>query len=73
MHSDLALISGLALGVLAIPALLTSISEGRPPRVSMLSLLIAFGLLGYALVNKPGGYTLGQIPDVFFSVLSGLF
>lgn len=73
MDTDIALVAGLLVGALAVPALLTSISEGRPPRVSMLSLLIAFGLLGYALAMKPGGYTLSSVPDVFFGVLARLF
>jgi hypothetical protein len=73
MDTDLALITGLAAGALAVPAMLTSISEGRPPRVSLLVLLIAIVLIGGALAMKPGGYRLNEVPGVFFSVAGRLF
>lgn len=73
MDPDLALVAGLATGAVTVPAMLTSVSEGRPPRVSALMLLVSLGLIAYALVMKPGGYTLGEVPEVFFSVAGRLF
>ncbi|AZV79647.1 hypothetical protein EBB79_18395 [Parasedimentitalea marina] len=69
MDTDLALILGLVIGGFSIPSLLSAMSDRRPPRASALTILIAFGLLLYAMTAKPGGYQMNQIPDVFFSVL----
>ena len=69
MDTDLALILGIVLGGLSIPSILSAISETRPPRMSSLLLLAAAGLIAYAMMSRPGGYRLEQIPDVFFSVL----
>lgn len=73
MDTDLALVAGLLLAAVAVPSLLTSMSEGRAPRVSWLSLLIACGLIGYALMMKPGGYRPDQVPEAFFTVLARFF
>lgn len=70
MDTDLALILGLLLGGLSIPSILSAISDSRPPRVSALFLLSGAGLITYAMLQKPGGYRMDQIPDVFFSVLA---
>ncbi|WP_083098537.1 hypothetical protein [Pseudophaeobacter leonis] len=69
MDSDLALILGIFLGCLSIPSILSAYSESRPPRLSALLLLSGGGLVVYAMMLRPGGYRLEQIPDVFFSVL----
>ncbi|WP_278922861.1 MULTISPECIES: hypothetical protein [Pseudophaeobacter] len=69
MDSDLALILGIILGGLSIPAILSNLSENRPPRSSAFLLLSGAGLIVYAVLSHPGGYRIEQIPDVFFSVL----
>lgn len=73
MDPDVCLIAGLALGLLSLPALLSAISDSRAPRGGGLTLLIAVGLVAYAVTQKPGGYAVEQIPDVFFRVLGGIF
>ncbi len=70
MDPDLCLIVGLGLGVLSMPALLSAISDSRAPRGGGLTLLAAVGLVAYAVLQKPSGYQLEQIPDVFYSVLN---
>jgi len=69
MDTDLALILGLVIGGFSIPSILSAMSDRRSPRASALTILIAFGLLFYAMTAKVGGYRIDQIPDVFFSVL----
>ncbi len=69
MDTDLALILGIVLGALSVPSILSAMSETRPPRVSSLMLLAGVSLIAYAVMSRPGGYRLEQIPDVFFSVL----
>ncbi len=70
MDQDLALILGLIVGGFAIVGMLSAISDGRGPRASAVTVLISGGLIIYALATKPDGYTLAQLPDVFFGVLA---
>ena len=70
MDTDIALIAGLILLLLSIPSMLSAYSAERTPRASMLTLLIAGGLIIYAVQTKPGGYQLTDVPDVFFSVVA---
>lgn len=69
MDPDLALTLGLVIGGFSIPSIMSAMTDGRAPRASALTILIAAALVIYALVAKPGGYTLAQIPDAFFGVL----
>ncbi|WIY27164.1 hypothetical protein [Parasedimentitalea psychrophila] len=73
MDPDVALILGLVIGGFSIPSILSAMSDRRPARASALTILLAFGLVLYALVTKSGGYQLDQIPDVFFAVLGRYF
>lgn len=70
MDADLILSIGLFLGFLAIPAIVGAWADGRPPRVAALVVVIAGGMIVFALTQKPGGYTLEEIPGVFISVVS---
>ena len=66
MDPDLFLVIGLIVGVLAIPSLLSAFSENRTPRAGAIMVLIAGVLLVLAFQNKAGGYTIAEIPQVFF-------
>ncbi|MCE8006528.1 hypothetical protein [Aestuariivita sp.] len=70
MDADLALILGMVLGCFALVGMWSAITDGRGPRASAITVLIAGGLIVYALTTTPDGYTMAQIPDVFFSVLA---
>lgn len=69
MDSDLFLILGLFLVLLGVPALVSAFSESRPPRAAMIAFLLGGGLVVFAAMSKPGGYTLAQIPQVFLHVV----
>jgi len=69
MQHDLILVIGLVVLVFAIPSAVSSFSEGRAPRVPAIVLLIGGGLLIYALAQKPGGYTLQDIPHAVARVI----
>ncbi len=70
MDTDLALILGLVMALLAVPAAISAWSDGRPPRGPALTVLIAGGLILYAVMSKPGGYSLAEVPDVFLTVVN---
>ena len=70
MDSDLALVIGILIACLAIPSILSAVSDRRAPRASAITILIAGGLIVFAITGKPGGYQLGQLPDVFMNVVA---
>jgi len=70
--TDVYLVVGITLAVLAIPSFLSAWSSDRSPRVPAIMTMIAGVLLVLALTGKPGGYRLTEVPDVFMRVIGGL-
>jgi hypothetical protein len=70
MDHDLALVIGLVVAVFSIPAVVSSFSDRRAPRVAAIALIIGGGLLAWAVTQKPGGYKINQIPDVVVKVVA---
>lgn len=70
MDTDLALVIGLILLALSIPSILSALSDRRAPRASAITILIAGGLIVFAMQGKPGGYQLAEMPDVFVGVVA---
>ncbi|MBQ0805797.1 MULTISPECIES: hypothetical protein [unclassified Sulfitobacter] len=70
MDSDLALVLGLALAALSVPSIVSAFSDSRAPRASVLTVLIAGGLIVYAIRSHPGGYALEDIPDAILHVIA---
>ena len=70
MEPDIALVLGIVIGALSIPSILSALSDSRAPRASAVTILIAGGLVLYAMQTKPGGYELDQIPDVVVNVIA---
>ncbi|MGC8201596.1 hypothetical protein ACP2AV_02715 [Aliiroseovarius sp. PTFE2010] len=69
MQTDLYFVLGLVVGILAIPAIFSAVSEGRVPRAAAIMVMISGGLIVLAVSQKPGGYALNEIPDVFARVV----
>jgi len=67
---DLILVLGIVIGVLTVPAILSAFLDGGAPRVATISAVVAGGMIVYASYNKPGGYTMGELPDVFTGVVA---
>ncbi|THH36803.1 hypothetical protein E4Z66_07610 [Aliishimia ponticola] len=70
MQPDLALVLGIILATFSIPSVISAMSDSRAPRASAVSILIAGGLILWALRTQPGGYTWPDIPEVFVRVLA---
>lgn len=70
MNSDLLLVIGLILGVFSVPSIISSLSDGRAPRVAAFTLIAAGSLVVYAIQTRPGGYELQDIPAAFMRVLA---
>jgi len=69
MDSDLFLVLGLVIGALSFPAVISAFSESRAPRVASIMVVIAGALIVLAVFNKPSGYKLSDVPDVFVHVV----
>lgn len=69
MDTDLALIIGLIIAGLSVPAIISAISEARAPRAAAIAVLAGGGLIVFAVTSHPGGYAMAEIPDVFFRVV----
>lgn len=69
METDLALVLGLLIGLFSVPAALSALSDGRSPRIASIMVLLAGGLIVYALMQAPGRYSFDEIPDVVFRVI----
>jgi hypothetical protein len=69
---DLFFTIGLLVGALAIPAVISAFSESRPPRAAAIMVMIAAGLILVAILEKPGGYTVGEIPAIVMGVVGNL-
>ena len=72
MDSDLMLVGGMFLALLALPSLISAFSVDRSLKGA-----VAFGAMGSVLVllafaTKPEGYRPEQIPDVVMSVIGRL-
>lgn len=68
MDVDTALVLGIVIAGFSIPSILSALSDRRAPRASAITILIAGGLILYAVQNQPGGYTLADIPNAFVRV-----
>jgi len=68
MDADLLMVLGIILAGFSVPSILSAITDGRAPRASALTILIAGGMVLYAIQTAPGGYTLETIPDAFVRV-----
>ncbi|MBM1633286.1 hypothetical protein JQV27_08085 [Sulfitobacter mediterraneus] len=70
MEPDLALVLGVIIAGLSIPSVLSAMSDRRAPRASALTILIGGALILFAVQSQPGGYSLGDVPDVFNRVFN---
>jgi hypothetical protein len=61
---DLILIVGFCVAVMAVPAMLSAYSAGRPPRAAAVAAVVGGALMVLALVLHPGGYQASDLPDV---------
>ena len=69
MDPDLALTLGIVIAAFSVPSILSALSDSRAPRASALTVLIGGGLILYAVQTSPGGYALGEVPDIFVRVV----
>jgi hypothetical protein len=69
MNLDYFFVAGIIVCILALPALMGVFFDQRPPRVTIMTLLIAGLLIVYPITQDPETYTLEAIPDIFARVV----
>lgn len=73
MDTDLFLVLGIVITVLAVPALVSAFSESRPPRAAAIMVMIGGGLLVFAVTQHPGGYAVEDVPEALIRVVARYF
>jgi len=64
------LVVGLALVAFGIPALVSAYSDSRRPRAAAVAFVLGGGLIALAVTSKPGGYEIGDVPEVVATVVA---
>ena len=73
MDTDLFLVLGSIIAILAFPALVGAYSESRPPRAAAILIMIGGGLIILAVTQHPGGYAFQELPQVLTRVIGRYF
>ncbi|KMW60592.1 hypothetical protein AIOL_000756 [Candidatus Rhodobacter oscarellae] len=67
---DLFLVFGIIIAGFAIPSMMGAFADRRPPRASAIAILVGGSMILIALSQKPGGYTLNDVPEAFIRVVA---
>jgi hypothetical protein len=70
MDTDLILTLGIVLLILTLPSLLAAWVEGQAPRVGAIMLVASLAMIVAALLYKPGGYAINEMPGVMVAVFA---
>ncbi|MCU0802139.1 MAG: hypothetical protein MUD11_10235 [Rhodobacteraceae bacterium] len=70
MDTDLLLIMGIIVTILAVPSVISAFSESRPPRAATVLFLIGGLLIVLALTQGTTRYTVNDIPEAFSRVVA---
>ncbi len=60
---------GVVIGGLSIPAVISAFSQGNPPRLAMILVMVGGGLVVAAMAQNPNGYSFENAPRVFRDVI----
>lgn len=67
---DIALVVGMILAFLSVPALISAFSSDRPARGALLLAMAGGALILVALFGSPSGYRAGELPQVVMRVIA---
>lgn len=73
MDTDLALVIGIVISVLAFPSIISALTDSRAPRAAAIAVMVGGGLIVFAILGHPGGYQMSEIPEVFVEVFGRYF
>jgi len=72
MQQDIALAAGIILAVLSVVSVLTALIERRSPRVASVVVVIAGGLLLWAIGADADGFSWSDIPEAFINIVAAV-
>ncbi len=72
MTPDALLVTGLALALFGLPALVAAWSDRRRPRTALVLLAGASLCIALAEIRNPGGYALSDMPETVYGVIGDL-
>jgi len=67
---DLFLVFGIIIVGFSLPSIMGALADRRAPRAASIAILVGGGLILLALSQKPGGYTLKDVPEAFVRVVA---
>lgn len=70
MDTDLLLVTGVVVAILAVPSVISAFSESRPPRAAAVLFLIGGTLVVIALTQGTTRYSMGDLPEVLTRVVA---
>lgn len=70
MDWDLILTVGVLLLLLSLPSFVGGLGEGRLSRIGVLLVVLGAGMASFAVLSRPEGYTLQEIPEAMLRVLA---
>lgn len=70
MNPDVALVTGILLGGLAIISAVSAFSDGQRPRLAVPVLAVAVALVVYASSTRDGGYSMTGVFDAILRVVA---
>jgi|JI10StandDraft_1071094.scaffolds.fasta_scaffold532698_2 nitrate/nitrite transporter NarK len=70
MNTDLALVLGLLLMLLALPVAISAFSSARPMRLAAALLVLGGASFTYAMTQSPTGYGPADIPQAVLRVIA---
>mgnify|MGYP006001089679 CR=1 FL=1 len=70
LTQDLLLVIGIVVVALSIPSIMGALAERRSPRTAAVAVLVGGSLILLAISQKPGGYTLEEVPQAFVRVVA---
>lgn len=73
VDTDLFVVMGLIVALVAAPAIIGAISEERIPYIGLAGLIVGGALLGAGIVFSPNGYNLSHVPHSFVEILARIF
>jgi hypothetical protein len=73
MNPDILLTLGVLLLIPTIPMIFNGLKEGVAPRFAFVMILFSCGLIAGAFLNRPGGYTVNEVPEIMIATIKSVF
>ncbi len=69
LATEFILVCGIVIGVFAVPSMFRAAIDGNPPRAAAFAIVVAGGMIVYAVYTTPGGFAVNELPEIFARVV----